>query len=148
MCDMACVRRTDGSLFVKSSDRPFDEPQLLRWFGPRPAGGDVETTYIRLPRDPGAAAFVGSQPTWLWGVEHGVNQHRVAVGNERIWTVDDARAAPPGLIGMDLVRLALERGRSADEAVEDPLVFPFAEEPRIGVQRREQTHPESLLIAS
>jgi hypothetical protein len=38
--------------------------------------------------------------------------------------------------------------RPADEAVEDPLVFPFAEEPRIGVQRREQTHPESLLIAS
>jgi hypothetical protein len=38
--------------------------------------------------------------------------------------------------------------RPADEAVESPLAFPFAEEPRIGVQRREQTHTASLLIAS
>jgi hypothetical protein len=54
----------------------------------------------------------------MWGFEHGVNEHRVAIGNERIYTVDDPRAAPPALIGMDLVRLGLERARSADEAVD------------------------------
>ena len=46
--------------------------------------------------DAGACAFVGSHPTWLWGVEHGVNEHGVAIGNEKIWTVDDPRAAAAG----------------------------------------------------
>ena len=67
--------------------------------------------------DPGAHAFLGSRPTWLWGVEHGVNEHGVAIGNEKIWTVDRPRDHPPALLGMDLVRLGLERSRSADEAL-------------------------------
>ncbi len=51
-------------------------------------------------------------------MEHGLNQHGVAVGNERVFTVDDPDAQPPGLIGMDLVRLALERATDAQAAVE------------------------------
>ena len=69
----------------------------------------LDTQYLRVP-DPGACAFVGSHPTWLWGAEHGVNEHGVAIGNEKIWTVDDPACAPPALLGMDLVRLGLERG--------------------------------------
>ena len=78
---------------------------------------DLQTQYLTLA-DPGAAALVGSRPTWLWGLEHGVNEHRVAVGNEMLWTTSDPRASPPALIGMDLVRLALERATDADAAVE------------------------------
>src|SRR5690606_38781609 len=118
VCDTACVRRPGGMLFAKSSDRPVDEVQVLRWFGRRPAGEQpVQATYVPVP-DAGAAALLGSQPTWMWGFEHGVNEHGVAVGNEKVWTVDDPRAVPPALIGMDLVRLGLERGATADDALD------------------------------
>jgi dipeptidase len=42
----------------------------------------------------------------------------VAIGNDRVDTVDDPNAEPAALIGMDLVRLGLERGRDAADAVE------------------------------
>src|SRR5690606_16780493 len=35
-----------------------------------------------------------------------------------VWTTDDPTAAPPALIGMDLVRLGLERATSAAEAID------------------------------
>jgi dipeptidase len=117
MCDTVCVVGADRVLFAKNSDRPVAEPQVVEAHGPRPAGGVVRTQYLALD-DPGAAAVVGSRPTWLWGFEHGVNEHRVAIGNERVWTTADATAAEPALIGMDLVRLGLERGRSATGALE------------------------------
>jgi secernin len=47
-----------------------------------------------------------------------VNEYAVAIGNERVSTTHDARGAKPALIGMDLVRLGLERSRSAAEAVD------------------------------
>ena len=76
----------------------------------------LRTQYLEID-DPGAHAFVGSRPTWLWGVEHGVNEFGVAIGNEKIWTVDRPRDHPAALLGMDLVRLGLERARSAGEAL-------------------------------
>lgn len=117
MCDTLCVVDGGRTLFGKNSDRPVPEPQVVESFGRRPAGGTVRTQYLELD-DTGAHAVVGSRPSWLWGFEHGVNEHGVAVGNERVETIDDPRTAPPALIGMDLVRLALERAASADEAVE------------------------------
>jgi secernin len=105
-------------VFAKSSDRPIEEPQVLSWLRPRPGVGDpVVATYRTLPAV-GAVGVLGSQPTWMWGLEHGVNEHGVAIGNEKVWTTDDPHAAPPALLGMDLVRLGLERGATADEALE------------------------------
>lgn len=117
MCDTFCVRRPGGMLFAKSSDRPVDEPQVLEWLRGREPGGSVRATYLTLP-DSGAGPVLGSRPTWMWGLEHGVNAHRVAIGNEKVWTVDDPHAAPEALLGMDLVRLGLERATTADQAVD------------------------------
>jgi secernin len=117
MCDTLCIVGDTGTLFGKNSDRPPREPQVVEPYGVRAAGGVLRTQYLELP-DPGAAAVLLSRPAWLWGAEHGVNEHRVAIGNEKVWTVDDAKSAPPALLGMDLVRLALERSRTADEALD------------------------------
>jgi secernin len=117
MCDTLCVVGDGRTLFAKNSDRPRDEVQLLEALPRRAGDGDLATTHVTVA-DEGAYALVGSRPAWCWGFEHGVNEHRVAIGNERVYTREDPFAAPAGLIGMDLVRLGLERARCADEAVE------------------------------
>ena len=52
--------------------------------------------------------------------EHGVNANHVAIGNEKVYGVDDPTEADPGLIGMDLCSARRpERGRTAvGEAVD------------------------------
>jgi hypothetical protein len=117
VCDTLCVLGRDRALFAKNSDRPPQEAQVVEWHDRRAPTSGLRTQYLTLP-DPGAHAFLASRPTWLWGVEHGVNEHGVAVGNEKIWTVDDPRSLPPALLGMDLVRLALERATTADDALD------------------------------
>lgn len=117
MCDTLCEINSSGSLFAKSSDRPPGEPQVLVPMAARPAGGRMMTQYLEID-DRGSTSGILSQPTWLWGAEHGVNRYGVAIGNEKIWTTTPAPTEPIGLIGMDLVRLGLERGRSATEALD------------------------------
>lgn len=106
------------TLFAKNSDRPPLEAQPLRQFARRrhPPGTAVRVQYLDLPQVEETAAMIGSQPPWLWGFEHGLNEHRVAIGNEAVYTKD--APGEVGLLGMDLVRLGLERARTADQALE------------------------------
>ncbi|HEU5300795.1 MAG TPA: hypothetical protein VFW06_01020 [Acidimicrobiia bacterium] len=117
MCDTLCLIGNERTLFAKNSNRPHDETQLVERHPRRAAGGSLRTTHLEI-EDAGAHALIGSRLGWMWGFEHGLNEHGVAIGNERIFTVADPRAAPPGLTGMDLVRLGLERASSADAALD------------------------------
>jgi secernin len=117
MCDTLCVRHGSGMWFAKNSDRHPAEVQVVEWHPRRAAAAALETQYLSIP-DAGASAFLGSRPTWLWGCEHGVNEHGVAIGNEKIFTVDTPHALPPALLGMDVVRLVLERAHTADDALD------------------------------
>jgi hypothetical protein len=105
-------------VFAKNSDRPPGEPQVTWPFGRRSSAGCSLRTQYLIVGDTGAHAALLSCPTWLWGAEHGVNEHGVAIGNERVATTHDSSSAAPGLIGMDLVRLGLERARTAADAVD------------------------------
>ena len=116
MCDTLVSLGNDGVLFAKNSDRPPTECQPL-FQAPRlrhSHGATLRCQYIEIPQVPETLAVLGSRPWWLWGFEHGVNECRVAIGNEAL----HARELPGavGLLGMDLVRLGLERGRTASEA--------------------------------
>ena len=98
--------------------------------------------------DAGAYALTASRPDWLWGLEHGVNEHRVAIGNEKTWTKLDPAQEPEALIGMDLVRLGLERGATADEAL-DVMTSLLAEHGQGGVCDRTtgESYFSSFIIA-
>jgi len=117
MCDTLCAIRSAGTLFAKNSDRPYREVQLIESYARRGGGFPLRTQYLEID-DTGAHALLGSRPGWLWGFEHGVNERRVAIGNEKVYTTGDPFEEPAALIGMDLVRLGLERGATADEALE------------------------------
>jgi secernin len=147
MCDTVCALHPDRTLFAKSSDRPIDEVQLIESFAPRRGGGRLRTQYLEVD-DPGSFSVLGSRPAWLWGFEHGVNEHRVAIGNERVFTRADPAIAPPALIGMDLVRIGLERGRTADEAL-DHMTEMLAEHGQGGIAdaAHDEAYFSSFLVA-
>jgi hypothetical protein len=123
MCDCLCAlppaSATGVTIFAKNSDRPPTEPQVIEWHPSHRDVARIRATHIEIDAHAGETiGFVGSRPTWMWGVEHGVNEAGVAAGNETINTTHDPRDSAPGLIGMDLVRLALERAATAETAVD------------------------------
>jgi Peptidase family C69 len=122
MCDclVALPAATDGgvTLFAKNSDRPPDEVQAIERLPSSSIERAVRCTWIDIdaPRADTVPCVV-SRPGWCWGVEHGVNAAGVAVGNEAIYTTLDPRTVPVGLTGLDLVRIALQWGDTAERAV-------------------------------
>ncbi|HEX7168491.1 MAG TPA: C69 family dipeptidase [Acidimicrobiales bacterium] len=121
MCDclVALGTATDGvSRFAKNSDRPPGEAQRVEWHAPRRDTSPLRVTHVEVEVARGETIGVlGSRPWWMWGFEHGVNEAGVAMGNETIYTTLDPRQCEPGLTGMDVVRLALERSATARDAV-------------------------------
>lgn len=120
--------RSGATLLAKNSDRTvFDcQPLLLHPRRSWPAGAEIDLGRTSVPQVAETFATLGSSPYWCWGYEEGVNEFGVAIGNEGIFTRDraedvaaHARGKGPDLgpTGMDLLRLALERSRTAAEAV-------------------------------
>ncbi|HHE65124.1 MAG TPA: peptidase C69 [Bacteroidetes bacterium] len=108
----------DGSvIFGKNSDRLESEPQLIT-YQPRKtysSGEMLKCTHISIPQVKETAAILLSQPYWIWGAEMGANEYGVAIGNEAVATKEPLQET--GLLGMDLLRLGLERGKTAREAL-------------------------------
>jgi secernin len=123
MCDSLVATgphaRTGATLFAKNSDRKRGECQPLLQFpaAVHPRGAEVRCTHVAIPQVAETYRVLGHSPWWVFGFEHGVNEHGVAIGNQTVFSKEPVEEKP-GLIGMDLVRLGLERGRSAREALE------------------------------
>ncbi len=117
MCDTLVTVTAGGLLFAKNSDRDPNEAQVLEWVpaADHPPGSSVACTWIAVPQVAHTNAVLLSRPWWMWGAEMGANEHGVVIGNEAVFT--RAGAGEPALLGMDLLRLALERSTSAPEAV-------------------------------
>ena len=117
MCDSLVTISDDGVLFAKNSDRDPNEAQLLEWVAAADHQADdrVACTWIDIPQVARTHAVAISRPWWMWGAEMGANEHGVVIGNEAVFT-----RGPDGdkaLLGMDLLRLGLERAATAEGAV-------------------------------
>jgi secernin len=123
MCDSVVAVGSETAsgvtLFGKNSDRKGAECQPLVQLSEahHPPRSTVQCTHIEIPQVAETYRVLGHSPWWVWGFEHGVNEHAVAIGNHSVFS-NETLEAEPGLIGMDLVRLGLERGRDAREALE------------------------------
>lgn len=122
MCDtyiaLGNATKTGNVIFGKNSDRLGSEAQLIT-HAPRmkySEGENVNCTHISIPQAKETFEVILSQPYWMWGAEMGVNEHGVVIGNEAIATKEPLNDS--GLIGMDLLRLGLERGNTAKNALE------------------------------
>lgn len=107
-----------GNLLCKNSDRPLGEAQPLRYYPRRSygAGETVQCTDLSIPQAETTWAVLGCQPYWIWGFEMGVNEWGLAIGNEAQGSRCEAEAET-GLLGMDLLRLGLERAKTARQAI-------------------------------
>lgn len=130
MCDTLVYFKNRGhSYFAKNSDRDPQERQIV-YLSLNPASElrkrpyELELEKYKQPflclksvfseyKHP-YAAFI-SRPNWIWGAEMGVNQHGLAIGNEA--TFSRERVPEDGLLGMDILRLALHNCQKAAEAV-------------------------------
>ncbi|MDJ0866329.1 MAG: C69 family dipeptidase [Myxococcota bacterium] len=123
MCDCLVASgdqaRGGVTVFAKNSDRPEHEcqPFVQHAAACHAPGSRVRCTHVEIAQVAETYAVMGHSPWWVWGFEHGVNEHALAIGNLTVFSKEEIEARP-GLIGMDLVRLGLERGRNAREALE------------------------------
>lgn len=104
-------------LFGKNSDRYMGEAANVVYFPAKdyPDGSKLKISQHEIEQAEHTNALLGLQPYYIWGLEIGVNEYGVSIGNEA-----EHSPVPPdieGILGMDLVRLGLERGKTAEEAL-------------------------------
>ena len=120
MCDIlvATPKATEEKvmLFAKNSDRDPNEAQVLEVI-PRQKHEEetVKLTYVEFPQAKETYAVILSRPWWIWGAEMGVNEFGLAIGNTAVFTKE--KIPEKGILGMDMIRLALERTKTSKEAL-------------------------------
>lgn len=111
----------DCVLFAKNSDRPPSEVQEVIYCpsADHDPGSKVKCTFVEVDQVPHTHEVILSKPAWSWGAEMGANGQGLTGGTAAVWTT----LCHPGdheekLLGVDLVRLALERCSAARDAVD------------------------------
>ena len=125
MCDTMVALpgcTSDGSLlFAKNSDREPNEPHIIVRVPSRriEVGDNIKCTYISvdnsLGKDLRTNEAILFKPSWIWGAEMGVNEKGLVIGNEAVFTRE--KVEDNTLLGMDILRLALEMCSDAKEAL-------------------------------
>lgn len=123
MCDtfvlMPGFTETNKFYFGKNSDRDPNEAHEVIIVPEKQHEKDetLKCTYLAIPQVEKTNRVLLCKPVWIWGAEMGVNENGVVIGNEAVFSKIPA-GKEPGLIGMDYLRLGLERGNTAREALD------------------------------
>ncbi|MCX7637094.1 MAG: C69 family dipeptidase [Cyclobacteriaceae bacterium] len=154
MCDILYIppsgSYSGNLLFAKNSDREPDEAQAIEYI---PSQFHSETTvtctYITIPQVRETFACLISRPFHMWGAEMGVNEHGVVIGNEAVFTRVKFKKDNSGLTGMDMLRLALERSTSAQQALQCivSLLEEYGQDACGGYRNKNFFYHNSFLIA-
>lgn len=132
MCDtiVSFDRNKNRSFFGKNSDREPGELQFV-YISSDSAAEFREQPYFEEKKEYIEHSFrtltsifqsfdhkysaIISRPVWMWGAEMGVNEHGLSIGNEAVFSKEKVNR--DGLLGMDILRLALHNNKSAGEAL-------------------------------
>src|SRR5688572_21789335 len=115
-CDMVVALPSatgqNGALFgFNLHEVARHEQRLCRFAGSVHAPDEsVQLASLLLPQSRQTFTVLGNQPAGSWGLSHGLNDHGVAAGH---CSWKSKLAGDKGLTGPELVRLCLERSRSA-----------------------------------
>jgi dipeptidase len=109
---------TGHTFFGTNSHGPAGTCQILslnhgRTFAPGELAG---TRHVELPQARQTFTVLGSRPARAWGYRHGINEHQLVAACAD-WQSKWARPQP-GLLGTDLVRVVLERCKTARQGLE------------------------------
>lgn len=155
MCDTMIATKlatANGiAVFGKNSDRPPNEGQHLVYVpaADHAPGSRVKCTYIEIPQAAHTHAVFLSKPYWMWGAEMGANEHGLVIGNEAIYSKVPANKEP-ALLGMDMLRAALERAVTPREAMQViiELLEQFGQGGNCASHGNEMYYHNSFLIAN
>ncbi len=154
MCDtyVSVISRNEDNavIFGKNSDREPNEAQVLEHHPAKSYSikDKVNCTYTTIPQVKRTNAIVISRPFWMWGAEMGVNSKGVVIGNEAVFTKMPYDRSS-GLTGMDILRLALERSDTADQALETivALLADYGQGGICGYENKNLVYHNSFIIA-
>ena len=71
-----------------------------------------------IPQAPETYEIFIGKSFWTYGAEIGFNEHGVAIGNEAVFTTLQKEEKSEGLMVIDMLRIGLERGKTALGAVQ------------------------------
>ncbi len=124
MCDSFVAlppATANGSVILsKSADCQVNEAHaLVRYLARKHVyGAAFKATHLVVPQAEQTYEVVLSKSFWTWGAEIGFNEYGVAMGNEAVFTTLQNDEKSEGLIVIDMLRLGLERGKTAREAID------------------------------
>lgn len=124
MCDtfvaLPSATLNKSVLFAKSADCEVNEANALVRI-PRQKhlqGEAVRITHLVIPQAEETYEILLTKAFWTYGCEIGINEYGLAMGEEAVYTTEMEKETRDGIIGPDLMRLALERTKTCREAID------------------------------
>ena len=116
MCDIIFVKGEKTKIVGKNSDRPYLESQEFIFLTIKDNNCE-RTTYIKVPKYKKKFQVILAKPFWMWGGEMGINECGLVICNVALFSKRKFKKENSGLLGMDMIRIALEASENAEEAL-------------------------------